>query len=677
VSRGSGTDDEPAVTGDRAPAPERQAKDAADEPRLAMRQNTYRYRQDLDWNDAAAPVSTAAPALERDAPAIEHELATTFEMPSLASSSEAVHTHELPSLATSAVTHTDDVPSLASFPALDAPAIAASTTEPSPAAPVRRPAFAVVDAAHARTQPLRGAHVAPKASISSTAVRPHQVVDRDRELERQEHLATVGRMKRLMPLATALWLGFFFVDWVLATFVVPSPLLPYLGLRLVGVVPILISWRRLAREPTPSPRLLAALDLMMTTSSATILSAMCLLSGGLTSPYATYIAMVIAGRAASTPDHWRTGIVRLGVPALASPVVLALALPFSTRLQQQLLDAGARGTYFFYLMLIGGAWGLLVIASHNAWTLRRQVFRSRSIGRYRLERRIGEGGMGEVWVAWDEQLRRDVALKILRPEAGTQAAAVARFEREIMATAALSHPNTVRIFDHGVTDDGLWYYAMELLSGVDLYELVASDGPLSPGRAIHLARQAAGALAEAHRRGIVHRDLKPENVFVAELGGEPDFVKVLDFGIVRMTQSDEVRLTGTGWVAGTPAYVSPEVAAGGDAGPPADVYGLGGVLYFALTGTPPFDAESSVALLRLHVSAVPEPPSKRRGRPLPPGLEETILRCLAKRPEDRFADAGELARALDTCAASGTTDVPEDDEVLVVPRLTPVRFPEA
>jgi serine/threonine-protein kinase len=326
-------------------------------------------------------------------------------------------------------------------------------------------------------------------------------------------------------------------------------------------------------------------------------------------------------------------------------------------------------------MLIGGAWGLLVIASHNAWSLRRQVFRSRSIGRYRLERRIGHGGMGEVWVAWDEQLRRDVALKILRPEAGTNAAAVARFEREIMATAALSHPNTVRIFDHGVTDDGLWYYAMELLSGVDLYEMVAAEGPLAPARAIHIARQAAGALAEAHRRGIVHRDLKPENVFVAELGGEHDVVKVLDFGIVRMTQTDEVRLTGTGWVAGTPAYVSPEVAAGGDAGPAADVYGLGGVLYFALTGRPPFDAASSTALLRQHVMVAPEPPSQRLGRPLPAGLERTVLRCLAKDPEHRFADAGELARALDACAAGGGPDT-VDDGGAWVPRLT-VRAPDA
>ncbi len=617
------------------------------EPTLMIRQRTARYRQDLEWQEPVPPfaVATARPA---DAPAPRPK--PPQPKPPQPKAAERKAPEPKPPQPKAAERK------------------APERKPPAPTVDVPVPSVTVPG------RPERGVMVAPSSPIATTA-RPHQIVDRDRELERQEHLATVGRMKRLMPLAAALWMGFFFVDWVLATWVVPGELLPYLGLRLVGLLPILASWWRLAREPAPSRRLLAALDLMMTTSSATILALMCLLSGGLTSPYATYIAMVIVGRAATTPDHWRTGMVRLGVPALASPVVLVLALPFSSMLREQLLDAGARGTYFFYWMLIAGAWGLLVITSHNAWTLRRQVFRSRSIGRYRLERRIGEGGMGEVWVAWDEQLRRDVALKILRPEAGTQAAAVARFEREIMATAALSHPNTVRIYDHGVTDDGLWYYAMELLTGVDLYELVAAQGPLPPSRAIHLARQAAGALAEAHRRGIVHRDLKPENLFVAELGGENDFVKVLDFGIVRMTETDEVRLTGTGWVAGTPAYVSPEVAAGGDAGPPADVYGMGGVLYFALTATAPFDAENSAQLLRMHISAAPQPPSQRIGRALPRGLEDTIMRCLAKNPGDRFADAAELARALDACAAGGgpSDAVPADEWT---PRLTAVRFPE-
>jgi hypothetical protein len=309
VSQGSGTDDDPDVAG-RGEAP--------DAPQLVMRQKTYRYRQDLDWQDTSMPVSLQGPigAALPDAPAPD---ATAPDTPA-------------------------------------GPAVVAPDTPASPPAPV--PALTrelVASASPSPTKPQRGVVVTSSAPIGTSA-RPHQVVDRDRELERQEHLATAGRMRRLMPLATVLWLGFFFVDFVLATWVVPGPLLPYLYLRLVGVVPILVSWWWLVHGPTPSPRTLALLDLAMTTSSATILALMCLLSGGLTSPYATYIAMVIAGRAASTPDHWRTGVVRLGVPALASPVVLALALPFSDALREQLHDPGARGTYFFHLMLIGGAW---------------------------------------------------------------------------------------------------------------------------------------------------------------------------------------------------------------------------------------------------------------------------------------------------------------------------------
>jgi len=474
------------------------------------------------------------------------------------------------------------------------------------------------------------------------------ITDRDRQLELQEHLSTVRRLRRLLPLAVALWLGFFFVDFVLSTWVVPGELWPYLVLRLFGVLPLLGVWWRLRRRPAPSPRQLAALDILMTATCAGILAAMCLLSGGLTSPFATYIAMVIAGRAAVWPNPWRVGAVRLGVAAVASPAVMLLALPFSGALAAQLSDPKALATYFFFLMLIVGAWILLVIGSHNAWALRRQVFRTRSIGRYRLDRRIGRGGMGEVWVAWHDQLQRHVALKILRPDAGSEACSVVRFEREILSTAALTHPNTVRIYDHGVTEDGLWYYAMELLHGEDLQRAVARDGPMDPRRAVRLVRQAAGALAEAHRSGIVHRDVKPENLFIAQLGGEPNVVKVLDFGIARMSQADDdTRLTSAGWVAGTPAYLSPEAAQGNEVEGSGDVYGLGAVLYFLLTGTPPFSAANSMRLLRLHTHAPVERPSARLGGPVPAAVEALVLRCLEKDPRDRFTDAGALAAALD------------------------------
>ncbi|MBL4683888.1 MAG: serine/threonine protein kinase, partial [Nannocystaceae bacterium] len=261
--------------------------------------------------------------------------------------------------------------------------------------------------------------------------------------------------------------------------------------------------------------------------------------------------------------------------------------------------------------------------------------------------RIGHGGMGEIWTAWHEPLQRNVALKILTPDSGTDPRAVERFEREIMATAALSHPNTVRIFDHGVTDDGLWYYAMELLSGEDMHQLITRCGALDPRRAVHLVRQAAAAIGEAHRHQIIHRDLKPENLFIADLGGEKDFVKVLDFGIARVTDRSETRLTSTGWVTGTPAYLSPEGASGHEVDAPADVYGLGAVLYFAITGGPPFSATNSMQLLQLHVSGEVELPSERLGAQLPADLQRVVMRCLAKAPEDRYADADALVVALD------------------------------
>ncbi|MBK6921125.1 MAG: serine/threonine protein kinase [Deltaproteobacteria bacterium] len=490
----------------------------------------------------------------------------------------------------------------------------------------------------------------PAASLGDDGGGDTLISDRDLALERQEHAAAVARMRRLMPIACVLWLGFGFVDWVLATFIAPAPLASYLVLRLFGLVPLVgcMLWLRLA--PAPGPTGLRVLDGVMTASVSAVLTDMCLLSGGLTSPYAAYIALVLVGRAAVLPNHWRIGAVQLAVPVLVHPLVFLASAPFSPELAAQLHDGHAIAVSFFYLMLLFGAWALLVIGGHNVWALRRQLFRSRSIGRYRLERRIGRGGMGEVWIAFHEQLRRDVALKILRPEYGTDPIAVQRFEREVMTTAALTHPNTVRIYDHGTTDDGLWYYAMELLEGDDLSSIVRRHGPLTPARAIHLALQAARALGEAHAAGIVHRDIKPENLFVARLGGESDVVKLLDFGIARTASVRDSRLTTTGWVAGTPAYLSPEAAKGEPAGAPADVYGVGMALFWALTGTVPFGGDSPIEVLARQVNDPVPSPSLRRGEALPPELEALVLRTLAKDPQQRFEDGTALAQALQELA---------------------------
>jgi serine/threonine-protein kinase len=229
---------------------------------------------------------------------------------------------------------------------------------------------------------------------------------------------------------------------------------------------------------------------------------------------------------------------------------------------------------------------------------------------------------------------------------------VQRFEREVRATTALTHPNTVRVFDYGVTDDGLWYYAMELLDGVSLAELVTAEGAQPQARAIHLVAQAARALGEAHRADIIHRDVKPENILITLAGGERDFVKVIDFGIAR--SRGDATVTAIGQVAGTPSYMAPEIASGDVADARTDVYALGGVLYCLLTGKPPFVADDAAAMMYAHRHEPVVPPHLRADAPIDADLEAIVMRCLAKAPADRFADGAALADALATTAAFGT-----------------------
>jgi serine/threonine-protein kinase len=303
------------------------------------------------------------------------------------------------------------------------------------------------------------------------------------------------------------------------------------------------------------------------------------------------------------------------------------------------------------------------------------------VGRYELLRPLGRGAMGEVWVAWHQSLRQQVALKILPVHDDAQA--VARFEREVAATTKLRHPNTVRVYDFGHTHDGFWFYAMELLEGETLTELVVREGPLPVARALSLLRQSTRALAEAHGHGIVHRDIKPDNLFVSAPAGEKDVIKVLDFGVASVAlvlvppgpteplslQGAEEHPTEPGHprpedraaseldqVVGTPLYVSPEVARGGKAGPRSDLYALGCVLYFMLTGRPVFVERDVASLLRAHAEKQPAPPSTLLAESLPEYVEKMILRCLAKDPEQRYENAEALVAAIDLCLRLGDID---------------------
>jgi serine/threonine-protein kinase len=290
------------------------------------------------------------------------------------------------------------------------------------------------------------------------------------------------------------------------------------------------------------------------------------------------------------------------------------------------------------------------VASATLYGLRREVRDARRLGQYTLGEKLGEGGMGVVYRASHAMLRRPTAIKLL---ADTGDASLARFEQEVHLLAGLNHPNIVTIHDYGRTADGSFYYAMELLDGMDLEKLVAESGPQPPERVIHIVRQAARGLREAHEVGLVHRDIKPANVFLCRRWGEPDAVKVLDFGLAKNNADPRTSVTGHDVVLGTPLYISPEAlksAALVDAR--SDIYSLGAVAYYMLTGEPVFTGSSIVEVCAKHLHSAPVVPSERLGRAVPADLESIVLRCLAKSSGERYPTAAELERALATCAAA-------------------------
>ncbi|MEO2089820.1 MAG: serine/threonine-protein kinase, partial [Gemmataceae bacterium] len=293
---------------------------------------------------------------------------------------------------------------------------------------------------------------------------------------------------------------------------------------------------------------------------------------------------------------------------------------------------------------------IAVFAAARADALQRRAFeaerRANEVGQYALQRKLGEGGMGEVFLAEHRLLKRPCAIKFIRPDLAAHPATAARFEREVRAVTGLTHPNTVRVYDYGRADDGGFYCVMEYLDGPTLDELVKAGGPLPPGRAVRLLRQVCGALGEAHAAGLIHRDLKPGNVIVAAPGGQPDVAKLLDFGLVHdLSAAADDRLTRTGTVLGTPAFMSPEQAAGETAvDARSDVYSLGAVAYFTLTGRPPFAGKSLGQILAAHRN---EPPPPLPG--VPDRLAAVVTRCLAKDPADRFPSVADLDRSLQAC----------------------------
>jgi serine/threonine-protein kinase len=350
---------------------------------------------------------------------------------------------------------------------------------------------------------------------------------------------------------------------------------------------------------------------------------------------------------------WRSIAVIAACP-IATEALLFLVRPEVFRLAHHVVTVQRVGETVSYLVTAALLAGY---GAHLVCTMHVRARDARQFNQYRLRDEIGTGGMGEVYLAEHRLLKRPCALKVIRPERAGDPRSLARFEHEVRATAMLSDPNTVDVYDYGRTADGTCFYVMEYLHGLTLEELVGRHGPMPPGRVIYLLRQACEALAEAHAAGLIHRDLKPANLLAARRGRRYDFVKLLDFGLVEVVGSrHEVGPSRERTVCGTPQFMAPEQITGDRAvDRRSDLYALGGVAYSLLTGRPPFDAATARDVMNAQVHDPAVPPS-RHSPEIPPDLEDVVLRCLAKDPDRRFQSAEELGLVLSACASANEWD---------------------
>jgi serine/threonine-protein kinase len=358
------------------------------------------------------------------------------------------------------------------------------------------------------------------------------------------------------------------------------------------------------------------------------------------------------------PNPPRKALLAATLAATSVPVALLLSARYGGSTIR--LDPGGWVTVVVvpYALIVLTAW----IGARVVFKLGTAVRKARELGSYRLVERLGRGGMGEVWRAKHRMLARPAAIKLVRPDVlgvlGTvddeeRRQVLGRFEREAQTTAMMRSPHTIELYDFGVTDDGTFYYVMELLDGFDLETLVNQFGPLPPERVIHLLCQACDSLAEAHSSSLIHRDIKPANIYVCRYGRRTDFVKLLDFGLVKLWQeevSGEVDVTAEHGPGGTPAYMAPEQAAGdGHVDGRADIYALGCVAYWLVTGQLVFEASGGLQMIARHLRTIPTPPSERTELDVPRDLDEVILACLEKDPNRRPQTADELAQRLVAC----------------------------
>jgi serine/threonine protein kinase len=409
------------------------------------------------------------------------------------------------------------------------------------------------------------------------------------------------------------------------------------------------------RRGDRDPRFVLDLGLWYMVFTAFALSVMFHLGGipssGEPLPEISWVGAVILMFAAIVPATPKKMLIAGLIAASMNPISMLISRA------QGVWDFGPanRALLMHYpdFILVGAA----VVISHVVTKLGQQVTKAREMGSYQLGELLGRGGMGEVYKATHRMLARPAAIKLIRPEmlgaidAEAARLAVTRFRREAEAAANLRSPHTVELYDFGVTDDGTLYLVMEFLDGMDLETMVRKTGPLPGGRVIHVLRQVCDSLEEAHARGLVHRDIKPANIHLGRVGLRHDFVKVLDFGLVKEVSNvspEHSMATIPGQMAlGTPAYMPPELALGEPVDGRADIYALGCVAYYLLTGQLVFEAEKAFQLIAKHLQSAPIPPSERTDRPIAPELERLVLKCLAKNAKDRPKSAAQLAQMLE------------------------------
>ncbi len=346
-------------------------------------------------------------------------------------------------------------------------------------------------------------------------------------------------------------------------------------------------------------------------------------------------------------SFWRSAIV-IGSIALVPIVLLYVGWLFHPELARAMTTEHT--VVIPLVFVVAGITALLGVDTIHH--LHRQSFEANRLGQYYLKQLLGRGGMGEVYLAEHKLLKRPCVIKLIRPDKAGDPRLIARFEREVRTMARLSHWNTVEIFDYGISAEGVFYYVMEYLPGLDLGQVVAQFGRQHPARIIHILRQVCDALREAHSLGFIHRDIKPANIFLAHRGGVSDVVKVLDFGLVKPIshRGESLDLTLDGAVTGSPLYMSPEQVLGEDnLDARTDIYSLGAVAYYLLTGRPPFSGEKPIKVMLAHVYETVTPPEKVVPD-LPPDFCQVVLRCLEKDPDRRFANVDELDHALLSCA---------------------------